>query len=264
MRMDLIALLALGWWLRDTRSLPDGGRTRNPQRRNPDLDSEILIPTTFRKRGGGTRAGVLRAVRRSDGRYEVWDGKKRQVGSYSPEWVQWQVEKAAQRRRNPQFFRDEDGVVHPIRGTTGWGGDYDPEIAKQAKELRHEAERAEFYRASTRGEKVKADWVVRPPWAAGISNSELVRIARKHDVNPAHEEWWEEVGLSGTSRDSKTGRVLKKRSGELRYELEAGQHRSHGRLNRDLGAGSRRAAAPTVARSRARVPVYDFDRDLPW
>lgn len=35
-------------------------------------------------------------------------------------------------KKNPQFRTGPGGVVYPLRGSTGWGGDYSPRKAREA------------------------------------------------------------------------------------------------------------------------------------
>lgn len=167
-------------------------------------------------------------------------------------------ERPASRRRNPQFYTDFHGsgrrrqrVVHPIRGSTGWGGPYSVEVERIVAQQRREDAARRHWELQRREERSD---VVRPPWAVGISDSELRKIARKYGQSASTDGWWEAAGLIGGGRDPITGRRLKA-SGELRYELEAGQHRT-ARAGTARSVTRRSASAPRLSRRKA--------TDLPW
>ena len=167
-------------------------------------------------------------------------------------------DRPASRRRNPEFYADFHGrgrrrqrVVHPIRGSTGWGGPYSVEVERIVAEQRREDAARRHWEPQRRDERSD---VVRPPWAVGISDGELRKIARTYGQSASTEGWWEAAGLIGGGRDPITGRRLKA-SGELRYELEAGQHRT-----------ARARTVRSVRRRPASAPRWSSRRatELPW
>jgi hypothetical protein len=109
---------------------------------------------------------------------------------------------------NPDFFT-RGGEVHPIRDSP----DYEPAVEEISAEVRHERAQAERYRG-VRRERIGrlTGGVDRPPWAAGLTDQQLIRIAREHGVRATQEGWWERAHLHSGS-------------GELRTLLREGGHR---------------------------------------
>jgi len=137
---------------------------------------------------------------------------------------------------NPAFYtvgRGRHRVIHPVRDSA----DYDPEVDDVQRQTKHERDREKHYRGAQR-ERIGrlTGGVDRPPWAAGLSNEQLARIAREHGERATHEGWWERAHLwSG--------------SAELRRLLAEGGYRQertrtkHAALKRGrLSAAQRRSA----------------------
>jgi len=163
------------------------------------------------------------------------------------------------RDKNPEFFTDGRGIPRPIRGTDGWGGPYDEAIAQHARHgrvLREREDEAGRYERAASLHGASSDWVIRPPWAGGITNNELAKIAHTYGVSAGQDAWWERVHL--------LGRTGGKMSGELRDELEAGQHR--GPRRGKVAARPRSLGRPATVRERAasRRQQRDDHADLPW
>jgi hypothetical protein len=132
-------------------------------------------------------------------------------------------------------FYTEHGVVHPIRNSPGY--------SKGVEEI--QAENREHHRlASIYGHERQergASVVVRPPWSAGISESNLLTIARAHGVHASQEGWWEDAGLY-------------KGMGELRSLLREGGHKGD----------TRKMAARTAERLEPAPKRYKRPEALPW
>jgi hypothetical protein len=131
-------------------------------------------------------------------------------------------------------FYEVHGVVHPIRNSPG----YDPEVEKQSAEHREHARQEQTYGRERQERHVQV--VDRPPWAAGISDSNLLAIARAHGQHASQERWWEKAGLYHN-------RAKRGGQDELDKELRGGGHRGDTRK-----AATRRVSrAPTQTRQQA-------------
>lgn len=133
--------------------------------------------------------------------------------------------------------------------------------AHQEQEQQARAALARRYRgvSSERGHGLD---VVRPPWAVGISNQQLVRMARDVGQNAGQDLWWERAGLySGM--------------GELRELLREGGYREEkgrkgtaaARAARELRLehrGSGRQSASERTRARRTAVASAGGSDLPW
>jgi hypothetical protein len=95
--------------------------------------------------------------------------------------------------------------------------------------------------------------VDRPPWAAGLTNEQLIRIAREHGQRATDEGWWSRAHL--TSGSGELQRLL--REGTYRHEKtrKGGAEHATGRTRR---AGTR-AQEARIARASATGA-----HDLPW
>jgi hypothetical protein len=143
------------------------------------------------------------------------------------------------RKGRTEFFT-EDGEVHPIRDSPGYSRD----VEHAQQEARHHREREHFYR----GVKRERSTVQRPEWARGMSDAQVVRIAREHDRSAYAEHWWHGVNLQ-------------RGSAEYRYMRQGAGRGEHG--TRGLRKGGRapkqsRAEASRVARESARGADLPF------
>jgi len=164
-------------------------------------------------------------------------------------------------------FYESHGVVHPIRNSPG----YDPEIEKMGAERREHARQATMY---GREHKDRSARVRRPRWAAGISDRNLEKIAEAHGQRASSDLWWERAGLHGNVKagPAGSGQRAEKMTGELRYELEAGQHRGDSRRSaqrtvtrRELAElGKRTAKQRGADRVIAARSAAGAGSDLPW
>lgn len=126
-----------------------------------------------------------------------------------------------------QFYTDEHGEVHPIRGSPGYSRD----VENVQRQERHRRAREAFY-AHERPEK-HAHVVERPPWAAGLSERHLITIARAHGQNAGMPLWWEKANLV-------------QGEGELRYAL-AGRSTMDRRRRAEVERPGRRRETPRSA-----------------
>lgn len=223
----------------DYRARQANPATRRTGRRMSEQDAPDMFG------GWGIRTadtGDDRAANRREAKREMQRYGARDLFAYARD---------RDRQDNPEFFTGVGGRIHPIRDSDG----YDPEVEDVVAEQREHRRLEDQYRHH-RADRSDS-YVVRPPWAAGISNNELVRIARKYDISPAREAWWDAVGLTGRGR-TLSGRVTRA-SGELRAELEAGQHRSPRRTTSRTASRTATRAAASGSRRRWKEPA-----DLPW
>jgi hypothetical protein len=129
-------------------------------------------------------------------------------------------------------FYESHGVVHPIRNSPG----YDPEVERQGTEHRERARLERTYGHERQERHVSV--VARPPWAAGISDSNLLAIASAHGQHASQERWWERAGLYHN-------RAKRGGQDELDKVLRGGAHRGDVRK-----AATRKVAKPRAQESR--------------
>ena len=130
--------------------------------------------------------------------------------------------------RCTQFYTDEHGEVHPIRGSPG----YNPEVEDVQRHAR--ARQAQEARYRGVGREKHAQTVIRPPWAGGLSERHLATIARAHGQNAGAHLWWEKAGLySGMAERDYALRESGSRVDTRRVERSVGravkQSRAEGR-----------------------------------
>lgn len=143
--------------------------------------------------------------------------------------------------RCTQFYTDEHGEVHPIRGSPG----YSEDVAEHGRQERHRRGREAHY-ATARQER-HSDVVERPPWAAGLSERHLLTIAKAHGQSAGSPLWWEKAGLHSGS-------------GELHRALsEGGRRERRARAQAERPVQQSRAEMRRIAAQSAAAGA-----DLPW
>ena len=159
---------------------------------------------------------------------------------------------------NLDAFYDERGRIRPIRGSEG----YDEEIERFQRELRREQGREDFY-ADVGTERLGrlGGGVDRPPWAVGLSNAQLERIAREYGQRASTEGWWERAGLvSGTGELRmllREGGYKQERTRTHRPARRAARGRPH-ELSRAEVIAERSRQRALASRSATSVPGSDL------